>query len=183
MVSVKNKKLYRLKKVFKLPLLFLTFIYAIIYVVELFNIGFSYQQTKSMPEGIYLDTPVRDILRGDDIIFTPSMKIEALMIKRGYLSKSTKLLKKVVASIGDIVCIENDRVFISNIKDNYRLNAPIYQTDTKGRNLPKVHLCRRLVKGEYFVMGISNDYSFDSRYFGVIKKSQILSKAELLWKK
>ena len=152
-------------------------------MVDYFGIGFSYQQTKSMPEGLYFYMPVRHILRGDDVVFIPNIEIERLMIKRGYLSKPTKLLKRIVASKGDVVCVDNDRVLITNVEDNYRFNAHIYQTDTKGRVLPKIHMCKALIEGEYFVIGVSNRHSFDSRYFGVIKKSQILGRAELLWKK
>ena len=169
-------------KILILPFIFLMLINFFVFFCREYHIGFSYQQTKSMPIGLYFYMPKTKISRGDDILFKLDVHSERFMVERGYILKPTNLLKRVVAISGDMVCYEKGGINIVNPQNNFHFIIQKYQEDTQGRKLPSIiDGCRLLKKGEYFVIGISSKYSFDSRYFGIIKNSQIIGKAFLLW--
>ncbi|UTW43590.1 S26 family signal peptidase [bacterium SCSIO 12844] len=140
-------------------------------ILKLFNIQLRYQGTQSMPVGIYLQYPAKEYYIGDDIIFYPNTSVEKLILKRGWLSEKEPLLKEVVASKGDFICAKGGYLWI-----NQQKIAPILKKDRKGRALPEITLCRYLNANEFWVMGISSPYSFDSRYFGIVKRQNILGK-------
>ena len=92
----------------------------------------------------------------------------------------TKLfIKRIIAKPGDIVTIENKRVFVNG--------API--DDNQARHSDSTVLARRdsmpamtVAPDSYFVLGDNRDESYDSRFFGAIPKNKILGRARIiLW--
>ncbi|MFZ9035033.1 MAG: signal peptidase I [Francisellaceae bacterium] len=150
----------------------LLLLFALVKLLDYFAIGISYQGTASMPEGYYLTYPVGAIRRGDVVLFQPDSKLQRYILKRGWLQKPIPLLKEVVGIPGDWLCIEDKVVYINKHKI-----AIIKTRDNKNRPLAHFHFCGRIPPSNYFLEGISDPDSFDSRYYGLIDKTQILSKA------
>jgi type IV secretory pathway protease TraF len=98
------------------------------------------------------------------------------MLERGYLNHNQPLLKTISAKKGDHVCIIDNKLYINQ---QFRGHVPL--KDSNQRRLMPTKLCRKLIKGEFFVTGSGSYRSFDSRYFGVIHTEQIQAEAELLW--
>ena len=157
-------------------LLGLLIFYGGIFFLQGKGFQFSYQQSKSMPEGIYFIYPTSRYLDGQNILFWPNKASEKHMIKRGYIRQKTPLLKQIVGINGDKVCIKDHKLYIDGA-----VLGPVYQEDRKGRPLEQLQICRNLNVNEFFVMGVSSPKSYDSRYYGMITKSQIIGKAKLLW--
>ncbi len=85
------------------------------------------------------------------------------------------MIKRVSALSGDIVCASGARVSVNDEAPVLRLNS-----DRLGRPLPWWQGCRRLTSDEVFLMNANAPLSFDGRYFGVVKKEQILAKLKPL---
>ena len=153
-------------------------------VVYLFNFSgvFIYNETNSLPIGYYIvDKDISTIDKGDIIRICPGEDNQAIQlgIERGYLTRTNQsncfivsLLKVVEAKEGDFIeCRDND-VLINNKSYKKQLR------DNKNRELSSCNLKRKLNKDEFFVMTEKHN-SFDSRYFGVVTKNEIMSKAKL----
>lgn len=82
------------------------------------------------------------------------------------------MLKKVFGMPGDRVVISKDGVTV-----NGRLirNSKLDTLDPAGRRLPRFRMDRTLSQGQVFLMSDYNRRSFDGRYFGPIKESNIIS--------
>jgi type IV secretory pathway protease TraF len=53
--------------------------------------------------------------------------------------------------------------------------------DPYGRPLPWWHGCRRLARGELFLLTTANPVAFDGRYFGVTRGDLVVGRARLVW--
>ena len=162
-------------KINKFCIFSITFI-LMLFFMKYWHIGLSYQNTESMPEGFYFTYYSNSIKKNDTIIFNPKLSIANMIIKRygakGFKPKDIFLLKKVVGIPKDFLCIKKNNVWINNKKIAF-----IKKYDSKGRKLPRFNFCGIIPKNLFFVQGTSSPNSFDSRYFGFIKKTQIFSKA------
>ncbi|KQV64028.1 S26 family signal peptidase [Caulobacter sp. Root343] len=85
------------------------------------------------------------------------------------------ILKSVAAGQGARVCAD---AFLS--VDGHRL-GPIAVRDRGGRALPRWRGCKRLEAGEYLVFSGRIPNSFDSRYYGAVRRSEILGVYAPLW--
>ncbi|WP_440617200.1 signal peptidase I [Cysteiniphilum sp. 6C5] len=150
----------------------LAILYALLWLLKVLHIGFIQQLTPSMPEGWYFTYPVADYHKGDNVVFIPNQQTEHYILTRKWLPRNIPLLKKIVGVPGDLLCIKGQNVYI-----NEQWIGKIYQTDGKGNMLPVFQFCGKIPKGRYFMQGVANPHSFDSRYYGLVDKSQIMSKA------
>ena len=141
-------------------------------LLKLCRFGFIYQVTHSMPEGVYMTYYPFSIKRNDNVVFVPNAKTEHFIVSRGWLPANVPLLKKVVGVPGDYLCIKDETVYINQVKV-----ATIYQKDRQGNPLPIFNYCGKINQNKYFMQGVANPYSFDSRYYGLVSKKQIISKA------
>lgn len=116
---------------------------------------FVYNNSPSIPRGFYFLSRSATPKIGDNI----AIEFEE---NSGHL-----ILKPVVAAFNDFVCTKNESVEINNVK----INTPLKEEE-QGRTLPKAELCRALTRDEFFTIS-SHAKSFDSRYFGVVNRSQI----------
>jgi conjugative transfer signal peptidase TraF len=96
---------------------------------------------------------------------------------RGWIPEHLRyyLMKPVVAKQGDIV-----EVSAAGLCINGKYFGPVSQYDSQGLSLPRLYKKYVLGPGEYFVATRYRN-SFDSRYFGKIRRSDIKWVARPLW--
>lgn len=129
-----------------------------------------YPNTPSLPDGIYLrisDSPtVGKIVafRVPDAAVSYQQSI-GVTVDPGFL-----FMKPIIAGPDDHVCNRAGSVLALN----GRVIATIAKADHIGRPLPKWKGCRRLGADDYFTFSNHVPNSFDSRYYGPIKATDIL---------
>lgn len=124
--------------------------------------------TSSVPFDLYLETSGNPET-GDYVLVRVPDTAARFARERGYWSGTSAWIKRIAAKTGDQVCIEQGYVFI-----NGRNAATILTTDTQGRKLEHTPICRTLNDTEFYILGRS-DHSYDSRYFGPVPTSSIVS--------
>ena len=100
----------------------------------------------------------------------------ALAAQRGYLPLEVPLLKRVGAVAPQRVCIIGQALRI----DGHTV-ATALRADRLGRPLHGWPHCRRLQAGEVFLLSETNPASFDSRYFGPVRSTDVIGTAHPLW--
>jgi signal peptidase I len=127
------------------------------------------QITPSMPRGIYwLDTS-QEIRRGDVVVFDAPASARKLIAERGWwrLSVGYVLMKPVVAQKADRVSVSSRGLFINGVFFGH-----VERFDSDGLPLPLRQIDTVLSGQEYFTASFY-EHSFDSRYFGVIRREAI----------
>ena len=155
--------------------------------------------SESLPIGIYQKLEDKNFQKGDLVILDIPKERMDFMISRGYIDGNIlkTMLKRIEGVEGEtfkVLTVEELKgsLFSENnefssieisslpkkflIKENKILGS-ISNFDSRGRQLPQIKSPLILNKDEFFVMGES-DNSFDSRYFGKIKKEEILYKVK-----
>ena len=113
----------------------------------------------------------------DSIVLVPlPPEAAALAAQRGYLPMRVPLLKRVGAMAPQEVCIAGGIVRIDGVP-----LAAVLGADRLGRLLPSWQQCRRLESGELFLLSVTNQVSFDSRYFGPVSASTVIGVAHPIW--
>ena len=125
-----------------------------------------YNRTPSMPAGLYVYCG-HVIRRGEIVVFPLPVSAHDYARRRGEPT-DLLLLKHVLAVSGD---------FVSTIDGELRVNGTLVGripfVDSVGRPLPQWRWVGVLHDGELLV-GSSSHRSFDSRFFGPIRTSQVL---------
>ena len=144
------------------------------------NVG----KTFNIPAGSMIPT----LLIGDMLLAKTDL-ISKLDIKKGELvifnypeDRSRIFIKRVIAIEGETLSIKNKKVFIDDvlIEEPYIINSDpkiIVNQSIPRDNLESV----KIPAGSFFVLGDNRDDSFDSRYWGFVRKSDIIGKAALLF--
>lgn len=134
---------------------------------------FVWNASSSVPLGLYrVDTgPVR---RGDLVLIRPPPAAAELAHQRGYLPKSTYLIKFLWATPGDQVCRFGIYVLVRGM---FVVRA--LPRDSLGRRMPVWRGCRTLRSDEFFVLA-QDPQSFDSRYFGLVPVTAVMGRAVLI---
>ena len=154
--------------------------------------------SESLPIGIYQKLEDKNFQKGDLVILDIPKERMDFMISRGYIDgnmlKTMLRIEGVEGETFKVLTVEELKgsLFSENnefssieisslpkkflIKENKILGS-ISNFDSRGRQLPQIKSPLILNKDEFFVMGES-DNSFDSRYFGKIKKEEILYKVK-----
>ena len=130
----------------------------------------------SAPIGLYRVKQGRALARGALVLAVPAPALAAFAGARGYLPAGVPLVKRIAAVAGDDVCARGAALFI-----NHRFAAARLASDRKGRALPAWSGCRALQSGEVFLLMANVRDSFDGRYFGPTRASQIVGVLEPLW--
>lgn len=81
----------------------------------------------------------------------------------------TSILKTIRAGEGDLVCARGQELAI-----NGERVASIARQDRRGRALPRWTGCGRLGRDEYFVFSARIPNSFDSRYYGPVRRNEVI---------
>jgi type IV secretory pathway protease TraF len=131
--------------------------------------GLTYQVTPSMPQGFYFIKPIKDIKRGDIVIFSPPPIALTFLLKNHLIPQNGLLMKYVFALPGDKTCKHDKAIWI-----NSHNIAPVYQL----KDLPNKKFCQVLKNNEYLLMSIKVQRSFDGRYFGPVNKKNIIGRGE-----
>lgn len=124
-----------------------------------------------------LQRPLSPSLRVDSIVLTTlPPEAAALAAQRGYLPARVPLLKRVGAIAPQHVCVFDALVWIDGVPV-----AAVRPADRLGRPLPSWPQCRQLRPGELFLLSSTNPASFDSRYFGPVRTSEVIGVAHPVW--
>jgi conjugative transfer signal peptidase TraF len=134
-----------------------------------------YNASDSAPRGWYRIDHADRFRVGDTIVARLPEGVAMLAASRGYLPRSVPVLKRIAATSGQRVCIRDGAVAIDGA-----VVARVLEVDRSGRPLAAWLHCRRLVRGEIFLLNAAAPASFDSRYFGPLDVSFVLGQATLL---
>jgi len=135
--------------------------------------------SSSAPVGLYSVDPgprVKPFHRGDMVIARLPPHWRDLAASRRYLPANVPLVKRVAAVPGDQVCGVGDTVHLNGRPLVRRLVR-----DRAGRILSWWNGCLQLGIDEYLLVMASSPWSFDGRYFGTTKRTEIIGQANLLW--
>jgi conjugative transfer signal peptidase TraF len=127
-----------------------------------------WNRTASEPTGLYIRTLARPAPGRIIAFHAPPLAFPYADARMGYLHR-VPILKAIAAGEGDVVCTQAGALSI-----NGRWRAPVLARDPRGGLLPQWRGCRALGKGEYFVFSDRIPNSFDSRYYGPVKTSEIV---------
>ncbi|WP_309630136.1 S26 family signal peptidase [Brevundimonas sp.] len=118
-------------------------------------------ESPSLPRGLYLREIGAAPERGATVALPQPPAARAYLGALG-MPPQVLLIKRVAAIEGDLVCRERAAVTAAG------RTAPVVERDRRGGTLPQWRGCRRLGRGELFVLG-DTPGSFDSRYFGPVE--------------
>ncbi len=128
-----------------------------------------FNDTPSEPTGLYLRSSDAPAV-GTIIAFRPPAAAWPYVGEALPARARTSILKTIRAGQGDQVCAERHVLAIKG-----HPVARIARADRQGRTLPGWSGCRRLGEGEYFVLSTRIPNSFDSRYYGPVRRGDILA--------
>jgi conjugative transfer signal peptidase TraF len=143
----------------------------------LWTYGYRYNATESLEPGIYRIAH-RKALKGDYAWFCPpNNQAVNEAKKRGYIVSGScpgnyiPFMKMVAATEGDTVTINSNGVYVNGALLKY--SKPL-SSDANNRPLTIYKLTNyRMEKDEYLMMTDYNSKSFDARYFGIVKSTNI----------
>lgn len=123
---------------------------------------FFINRTESMPQGIYLKRSHEGFKIGDIIVFNSSVF-------------KSNLIKYVAAISSNEFCIDENASF-------WIYEIPVAQKNIEKypQDIPNQSICQTLKPDELLVLG-EHSNSYDSRYFGPIKKSDVIASVKLIW--
>jgi conjugative transfer signal peptidase TraF len=135
-----------------------------------------YNPSESAPRGWYALIATRHPTTGEWVVVHLPKGIARMADERGYLPMHVPILKRIGAQSGDEVCATRGGVFIEGT-----LVARALKDDSRGRPLPRWNACRKLKGQELFLLSSYSPFSFDSRYFGPVKRVGVIGQAIPLW--
>lgn len=130
----------------------------------------------SVPTGLYAIRGRANLRVGERVAIEPPPALRRLMAERGYLPAGVPLLKRIAAVSGQRVCR-----FAFGVTVGGHYVGAAHARDRLGRPLPAWFGCRTLRAGELFVMNPAAPGSFDGRYFGVLRRADVIGRAVPVW--
>jgi conjugative transfer signal peptidase TraF len=127
-----------------------------------------WNRSESEPLGLYVRSAAAPG-RGQIIAFPAPPSVLSYASGRMAYLRRIPILKEVAAMPGDTVCTLDGKLTI-----NGAWRAPILSQDAEGRPLPQWQACRRLETGEIFVFSNRIPNSFDSRYYGPVRRGAVV---------
>ncbi|WP_321489054.1 S26 family signal peptidase [uncultured Hyphomonas sp.] len=132
-----------------------------------------YNPSESAPQGWYRIEALEHVSRGDQVVSNLPREAVEYASQRGYLPRGIPVIKTVAALEGDTVC-DTGGVLAINDVPIVRMLA----TDKAGRPLPSPwRTCRRLLPDELLLLSDRTQDSFDGRYFGTVRTTDIIGRA------
>ena len=135
-----------------------------------------YNASASVPLGWYAVGEPRDLAPGAFVVVHPPLRMEPLLVERGYLGAGVPLVKQIGAVPGSTVCRHEGRITIDGTPA-----AIAREADALGRPLPRWEGCRQLGPQQVFLLNSGSPGSFDGRYFGPTSARDIIGRARPLW--
>lgn len=134
--------------------------------------------TASMPLGLYLRQPLEHAPRRGQLVYVQvPPHVQRLVYERRYIPKQAQLVKHVFGLPGDVWCVSFEEGFTIN---GQKIGG-VEVRDTRGEILPLwAKGCHQVASG-HVLIGAHAQRSFDSRYFGPVPQSSLLSEVEPLW--
>lgn len=123
-------------------------------------------ESPSLPRGLYIRAAGAAPKAGDVVAVPQPPAARPYLASLG-MPADVKLIKRVAAEAGDLVCAEDGAVALPGRVLRVR------DRDRRGQPLPAWRGCRRLAAGEVFLVG-DTPSSFDSRYFGPVRREQVV---------
>jgi conjugative transfer signal peptidase TraF len=149
-----------------------------------YGLGVRFTLTPSIPRGLYLYTD-DSLAVGRLATFCPPEEVTTYSLERGYLHRGgcpgdvEPLGKYVLATAGDTVSITAEGLAVNG---RAVPGSAVYYRDRVGRKLPHVPFGRHVVGADsLFMFSGHHPLSFDSRYFGPIPASSVISTMRPLW--
>ncbi len=141
---------------------------------------FVYNASASLPVGLYRQIKKDELERGDIVRIALPASVKPVIARWGYAQHPSAqfLIKQVVALPGQTVCHQHGAVVIDDCQWGI-----VHRQDHLGQPLPAAvpdGTCQRLGPTEYFI-ATSDAASLDSRYFGPVKREDILQVLKPLW--
>jgi len=127
-----------------------------------------WNRSESEPRGLYIRSAAAPSL-GQIIAFPAPPSVLTYASGRMAYLRHMPILKEVAAMSGDTVCTLDDKLVINGV-----WRAPVLAQDSESRPLPRWRACRRLGEGEFFVFSNRIRGSFDSRYYGPVRREAIV---------
>lgn len=127
-----------------------------------------FNTSPSEPIGLYVRTGDKAAV-GRVVAFRPPAAAYPYVANAMPERARTSILKTIRAGAGDLVCADHQQLRV-----NGQVWARIAAVDRLGRCLPRWGQCRRLTDGEMFVFSTRIPNSFDSRYYGPVRRAEIL---------
>jgi conjugative transfer signal peptidase TraF len=136
-----------------------------------------FQITPSLPKGAYWIERPGKIDTGTLCVFPIPPEVDGMARSRGWIPEHLRyyLMKPIVAKQGDVV-----EVSAAGLSINGEYYGPVSRYDSQGLPLPRLYKKYVLGPEEYFAATTYRN-SFDSRYFGKIRRSDIRWVARPLW--
>ena len=142
----------------------------------LFEQGFRFNLTASIPRGLYRVVEVQAVERGDLVSFCLAESASRLALERGYLrcgscpDGSQPLLKIVAGLPGDAVDTCPEGVLV-----NGRLQpcSSPRALDSHQRPMPSDLVPGRIPEGKALVLSDRHSGGFDGRYFGLVSMAAL----------
>lgn len=131
----------------------------------------------SAPVGLYRVTPDVRFQRGDVVVARVPGWARRLAAERRYLPLNVPLVKRVAGLTGDRVCAIGVHLFV-----NGRHVADRQMADGRGRQMPWWRGCLTLSEGQLLLL-MDGPTSFDGRYFGPTRTSDVIGEARLIWRR
>ncbi|WP_339062034.1 S26 family signal peptidase [Fusobacterium animalis] len=161
------------------------FFFILMLIFKIIAMNYTIVITESLPLGIYKLYAIKDTIKiGDIVQFKPDKDTVKFIKNRGYLPEiADTLVKEVAADYSNRDEIK--LVYDTNLKLNLlyvgeKNYGPIFFKDSKGRDITFVSLEDLKPKNSDEFLLLSSHYkSYDSRYFGLINRKQILKKAKI----
>ena len=161
------------------------FLFVFMLIFKIIAKNYTIVITESLPLGVYKLYPIKDTIKiGDIVQFKPDEDTVKFIKNRGYLPEiANTLVKEVAADYSNRDEIK--LVYDTNLKLNLlyvgeKNYGPIFLKDSKGRDITFVSLEDLKPKNSDEFLLLSSHYkSYDSRYFGLINRKQILNKAKI----
>jgi conjugative transfer signal peptidase TraF len=136
-----------------------------------------YNPSPSAPIGWYKLRSDAYAHRGDLVAALAPENGAELAIERHYLPPNIPLIKTVWAVSGQQICHVDGQVLVQG-----RPALVVLKHDVLGRSLPSRSGCYELLEDEVFLVSTDVQTSFDSRYFGPVKRENLLGRVEYLGK-
>jgi conjugative transfer signal peptidase TraF len=166
------------KKFAVLYLLITSLCFTALILVLPYGFGYRVNLSESLPGHIYRAIPLKDgdvLERGVKALIDLSRfhnPVIELGIRRGYVSRSKKMLKEIGAVPGDTVALRDDNLFVNGKPEPMITSS----ADSRGEALCAYPTPLVLSPDCYWLISVP-DGGFDSRYFGPVHLSAFAHKA------
>lgn len=147
-------------------------------------IGLTINITPSIKKGFYVRSS-GEIERGDVVSVCLREPYKQIALERKYIAKGTKcfgvdpLVKEMLAVPGDTVILTAEYIDVNA----HKRFLPTHRVDSAGRTLAAYPRGTYAHTSGYWLVGNNSEKSWDSRYFGPVRKEQIITKLKplLVW--